>query len=166
MPSFPESGGDFLGEFSGSGTGVGRKRDGEWGCGSGTEVGRRAGAPEGGGSARRQRPEPWRVQSPGWAPPRLRNLRKNCIPWALTGGDVLAGQEARECGDLFGPPWRMAEKTWAEYTWHALDMPKKKPIYAQCWHVGFETRPAELLSKALSPDSALRVSLGPLVRET
>ena len=158
MPSFPESGGDFLGEFSGSGTGVGRKRDGEWKRdGSGTTGGRARG--------RRQRtpPKTWA----GWAPPpRLRNLRKNCIPWALTGGDVLAGQEARECGDLFGPPWRMAEKTWAEYTWHALDMPKKKPIYAQCWHVGFETRPAELLSKALSPDSALRVSLGPLVRET
>ena len=39
----------------------------------------RAGAPEGGGGAHRQRPEPWRVQSPGWAPPpRVCNLRKNC----------------------------------------------------------------------------------------
>ena len=93
--------GGIFGQWDGSGTeagrGVGmRKRDG-----SGTTGGRARG--------RRQRtpPKTWA----GWAPPpRLRNLRKNCVPWALTGGDVLAGQEARECGDLFGPPWRMAEK--------------------------------------------------------
>lgn len=43
---------------------------------------------------------------------------------------------------------------------------QKKADIRTVWHVGFETRPAKLLSKALSPDSALRVSLGPLVRET
>ena len=39
-------------------------------------------------------------------------------------------------------------------------MPKKKADMRTVWHVGFETQPAKLLSKALSPDSALRVSLG------
>ena len=76
------------------GTGVGRKWDG-------------SGRPREEAAHAAKDLSPGGFNFPGGRRRGVCNLRKNCIPWALTAGDVLAGQEPRERGDLFGPPWQL-----------------------------------------------------------